>query len=201
MKCYDEAAAALRLVAAQSPSRGSMRDGDWLIGWGCATASLSDPCWRRGRARAALRERQGRACRSRRTISAPAPIRWSAQMAAERLGVPVDAGDGRARRQRPAAGAGRRRLDHHRQRLLGRAKACDAIRDKLVRPRRPEGRADAGRRRSAARRLPDASSGSASARDRGICRVRARTASSRRRSTSSTQGSSTHRRRLQKATR
>ena len=37
IKCFDEAAAAFgwRL---RSPAPGSMRDGDWLIGWGCATA-------------------------------------------------------------------------------------------------------------------------------------------------------------------
>ncbi len=37
MKCYDEAAAAFGW-AKRSAGPGSMRDGDWLIGWGCASA-------------------------------------------------------------------------------------------------------------------------------------------------------------------
>ena len=46
MKCYDEAAAAFGWKR-REPQPASMRDGDWLIGWGCATAVLSDPCRRR----------------------------------------------------------------------------------------------------------------------------------------------------------
>jgi xanthine dehydrogenase YagR molybdenum-binding subunit len=38
MKCYDEAAKAFGW-SRRSRKPGSMRDGDWLIGWGCATAS------------------------------------------------------------------------------------------------------------------------------------------------------------------
>jgi xanthine dehydrogenase YagR molybdenum-binding subunit len=37
MKCYDEAAATFGW-AKRSAQPGSMRDGDWLIGWGCASA-------------------------------------------------------------------------------------------------------------------------------------------------------------------
>src|SRR5262245_42328325 len=37
MKCYDEAAAAFGWKQ-RGAQRRSMRDGDWLIGWGCATA-------------------------------------------------------------------------------------------------------------------------------------------------------------------
>ena len=37
MKCYDEAAKAFGW-SKRTPEPGSMRDGDWLIGWGCATA-------------------------------------------------------------------------------------------------------------------------------------------------------------------
>jgi xanthine dehydrogenase YagR molybdenum-binding subunit len=37
MKCYDEAAAAFGWKQRSAQPR-SMRDGDWLIGWGCATA-------------------------------------------------------------------------------------------------------------------------------------------------------------------
>src|SRR5262249_58532936 len=37
MTCYDEAARAFGWRR-REPRPGSMRDGDWLIGWGCATA-------------------------------------------------------------------------------------------------------------------------------------------------------------------
>lgn len=45
MKCYDEASRAFGWEK-RNPVVGSMRDGDWLIGWGCATATyptLSGP--------------------------------------------------------------------------------------------------------------------------------------------------------------
>ncbi|MDQ0392966.1 xanthine dehydrogenase family protein molybdopterin-binding subunit [Labrys monachus] len=38
MQCYDAAAQAFGW-SKRSPEPGSMRDGDWLIGWGCATAT------------------------------------------------------------------------------------------------------------------------------------------------------------------
>lgn len=38
MKCYDAASAAFGW-GRRNPQPGSMRDGDWLIGWGCATAT------------------------------------------------------------------------------------------------------------------------------------------------------------------
>jgi xanthine dehydrogenase YagR molybdenum-binding subunit len=37
MQCYDEAGGAFGWKR-RDPRPGSMRDGDWLIGWGCATA-------------------------------------------------------------------------------------------------------------------------------------------------------------------
>ncbi len=37
MKCYDEASAAFGWKDRKAEP-GQMRDGDWLIGWGCATA-------------------------------------------------------------------------------------------------------------------------------------------------------------------
>jgi xanthine dehydrogenase YagR molybdenum-binding subunit len=37
MQCYDQAASAFGW-AKRNPRPGAMRDGDWLIGWGCATA-------------------------------------------------------------------------------------------------------------------------------------------------------------------
>ena len=36
MRCYDEAARSFGWER-RDPRIGSMRDGDWLIGWGCAT--------------------------------------------------------------------------------------------------------------------------------------------------------------------
>ena len=38
MKCYDEASTAFGW-AKRNPKPGSMKEGDWLIGWGCATAT------------------------------------------------------------------------------------------------------------------------------------------------------------------
>jgi xanthine dehydrogenase YagR molybdenum-binding subunit len=38
MKCYDEASKAFGWKK-RNPEPGSMRDGDWLVGWGCATAA------------------------------------------------------------------------------------------------------------------------------------------------------------------
>ena len=38
MKCYDAASAAFGWQR-RNPQPGSMRDGDWLVGWGCATAT------------------------------------------------------------------------------------------------------------------------------------------------------------------
>jgi len=38
MQCYDEASAAFGWKD-RSPEPGSMSDGDWLVGWGCATCS------------------------------------------------------------------------------------------------------------------------------------------------------------------
>jgi xanthine dehydrogenase YagR molybdenum-binding subunit len=38
MQCYDEAARAFGW-AKREPKPGSMREGEWLVGWGCATAT------------------------------------------------------------------------------------------------------------------------------------------------------------------
>jgi xanthine dehydrogenase YagR molybdenum-binding subunit len=46
MKCFDEASKAFGWEK-RTPQPGSMRDGDWLIGWGCATATYPtqlNPC-------------------------------------------------------------------------------------------------------------------------------------------------------------
>src|SRR6201992_4056087 len=38
MKCFDQAAARFGWER-RNPKPGSMHDGDWLVGWGCATAT------------------------------------------------------------------------------------------------------------------------------------------------------------------
>jgi xanthine dehydrogenase YagR molybdenum-binding subunit len=46
MKCYDEASKAFGWEG-RNPQTSSMRDGDWLVGWGCATATYPtqlNPC-------------------------------------------------------------------------------------------------------------------------------------------------------------
>ena len=118
------------------------------------------------------------------------------QMAAERLGVPLDEVTRRARRQRSAAGAGRRRLQHHREHLLGRDEGLRRDPQRLSRPRRRRRRwptrpaAELGRRwRPTARRAARGQRSSARRRrDRGICRVRAARAPSRTPSSSSMHG-------------
>ena len=84
-------------------------------------------------ARASFAGRPAR-CRRPRTRSATAPIPSSARRRPNAWAA-ARQGDGRARRHRAAARAGRRRLQHHRQRDVV-VKACDAIRAKLS--RRPE---------------------------------------------------------------
>ena len=72
MTCYDEAATAFGWKR-RDPQPGSMRDGDWLIGWGCATASIRPISAPRPRACSFMpTARCG--CRPPRTRSATAPI-------------------------------------------------------------------------------------------------------------------------------
>ena len=104
----------------RSPAPGSMRDGDWLVGWGCATAvyptQISTAAARvrltpDGAARVSIaqpRDRQRRLYRRR-----PVPPRrgWGCR--------PTRSRSNSATADLPA-GAGRRRLEHDRQRNLGR---------------------------------------------------------------------------------
>ena len=88
MPCFDQAAAAFGWNG-RDPRPGSMRDGDWLIGWGCATA-----CYPSQFAPAVARVRI--TADGRVTVSTAAHeigtgvYTVMAQTAAERLGVPVE---------------------------------------------------------------------------------------------------------------
>ena len=89
MPCFDAAAKAFGWDK-RNPKPGSMRDGDWLIGWGCATTMYPTqigPAAARVTLDAA---RHAPRCRPRRTRSATAPIPSIALTAADRLGVAPD---------------------------------------------------------------------------------------------------------------
>jgi xanthine dehydrogenase YagR molybdenum-binding subunit len=89
MKCYDQAAQAFGW-SKRSAKPGSMRDGDWLIGWGCASAVYPTHIGA-GTARVQLTS-DGRA---RVQIAAheigTGVMTVVGQMAAEHLGIPLDA--------------------------------------------------------------------------------------------------------------
>lgn len=89
MACYDAAAEAFGWRT-RNPEPGSMRDGDWQIGWGCATATYPT-------------QMSPATARVRLTSDGRAAVQVAAhdlgtgaytvigQMAAERLGLPLDA--------------------------------------------------------------------------------------------------------------
>jgi xanthine dehydrogenase YagR molybdenum-binding subunit len=87
MKCYDEAAAAFGW-SKRSAKPGSMREGDWLIGWGCASAMYPTHI-----GAAAARVQLSADGRARVQIAAHeigvGIYTVLAQMAAERLGIDV----------------------------------------------------------------------------------------------------------------
>jgi xanthine dehydrogenase YagR molybdenum-binding subunit len=89
MQCYDEAAKAFGW-SQRTAKPGSMRDGDWLIGWGCASAVYPTHV-----GAAAARVRLLADGHARVQIAAHeigTGVRTVvAQMAAERLGIPVSA--------------------------------------------------------------------------------------------------------------
>jgi len=89
MKCFDEAAAAFGWNQ-RSADPGSMRDGDWLIGWGCALA-----CYPSQMTPSAARVKLERRGNVRVQIGAHeignGAYTVIAQVAAERLGVPITA--------------------------------------------------------------------------------------------------------------
>ena len=117
MQCYDEAGGAFGWKR-RDPRPGSMRDGDWLIGWGCATAVYPTHV-----ATATARVRlmpDGKV----RVQSAAHEIGNGAytvigQMAAQRTRRPAVRDHRRARRFRSSAGDGRGRLQHDGQHLFG----------------------------------------------------------------------------------
>ena len=87
MQCYQQAADAFGW-AKRTPEPGSMRDGDWLIGWGCATAIYPTHT---GAAAARVRlNAEGEALVQIAAHEIGTGVRTVvAQMAAERLGIPL----------------------------------------------------------------------------------------------------------------
>jgi xanthine dehydrogenase YagR molybdenum-binding subunit len=87
MKCYDEAAHRFGW-SERAPRPGSMRDGDWLIGWGCASAVYPTHV-----GAAAVRVRLMANSEARVQIAAheigTGTYTVIGQMAAERLGIPL----------------------------------------------------------------------------------------------------------------
>jgi xanthine dehydrogenase YagR molybdenum-binding subunit len=131
MQCFDKAAAAFGW-AKRLPAPRSMRDGDWLIGWGCATA-----CYPTQIAAAAARVRLTPDGEARVQIAAhdigTGAYTVIGQAAAERLGVDpsrvtVELGD-TVLPPGPVAGGSNTTASATSVVL----KACNAIRDKLFR--------------------------------------------------------------------
>nr|WP_185984243.1 xanthine dehydrogenase family protein molybdopterin-binding subunit [Aureimonas mangrovi] len=88
MRCFDEAAAAFGW-GGRSPQPGSMRDGDWLVGWGCAGAFY--PAYAGDSAARVRLSADGRVhVSSAGHELGQGMYTMMAQVAAEELGVPVD---------------------------------------------------------------------------------------------------------------
>jgi xanthine dehydrogenase YagR molybdenum-binding subunit len=131
IKCYDQAADAFGWKQ-RDPQPGSMRDGDWLVGWGCATAVYPTHV---GAATARVRLRSDGSVRVQTAAHEIGNGVYTvlAQLAAERLGVPlssvtVEVGDTNVP-PAPVAGGSNTTASTSSAVL----KACDAIRDKLFR--------------------------------------------------------------------
>ncbi len=131
MKCYDQAADAFGWQ--QRDARpGAMRDGDWLIGWGCASAFYPTHV---GAATARVRLLPNGEVRVQTAAHEIGNGVYTVlgQLAAERLGVPlssvtVEVGDS-SLPPAPVAGGSNTTASTSSAVL----KACDAIRDKLFR--------------------------------------------------------------------
>jgi xanthine dehydrogenase YagR molybdenum-binding subunit len=129
MRCYDEAAQAFGW-SRRNAQPGSMRDGDWLIGWGCATAVYPTHI---GVATARVRllaDGKVRVQTAAHDIGTGA-YTVIGQAAAERLGVPIESvtvelGDS-ALPPAPVAGGSNTTAST----CSAVMKACDAIREKL----------------------------------------------------------------------
>jgi xanthine dehydrogenase YagR molybdenum-binding subunit len=131
MACYDQAAAAFGW-AQRSPEPGSMRDGDWLIGWGCASAFYPTHI---GPATARVRLMANGDVRVQSAAHEIGNGVYTVlgQMAAERLGVEVssvavEVGDSQLP---PAPVAGGSNTTASTCNAV--MKACDAIREKIFR--------------------------------------------------------------------
>ena len=143
MQCYDEAAKAFGWEK-RNPQPGSMRDGDWLIGWGCATAVYPTHV---GAAAARVRlNANGHAHVQIAAHEIGVGVNTIvAQMAAERLGLPVSAvtvetGDSNLPPSTVAGGSNQAASC-----CSVVLKACDAILDKLSRATTTTGSGSNGR--------------------------------------------------------
>jgi len=130
MQCYDEAAKAFGW-SQRKPQPGSTRDGDWLVGWGCASAVYPTHV-----GAAAARVRLFADGKTRVQIAAhdlgTGAYTVIGQMAAERLGVPVSSvtvelGDSTLPPAPPAGGS-----NTTASACSAVIKACDALRAKLA---------------------------------------------------------------------
>jgi xanthine dehydrogenase YagR molybdenum-binding subunit len=131
MKCYDQAAQAFGWKQ-RDPRPGSMQEGDWLIGWGCATAVYPTHV---GAATARVQLRSDGRVRVQTAAHEIGNGVYTvlAQLAAERLGVPlasvtVEIGDTNVP-PAPVAGGSKTTAST----CSAVLKACDAIRDRLFR--------------------------------------------------------------------
>ena len=131
MQCYDEASRAFGW-SHRNPQPGSMRDGNWLIGWGCATA-----CYPTQMSPATARVKFDRHGKAQVAVAAHeignGAYTVIGQMAAERLGITLDAvkvelGDTELP-PGPVAGGSVTTASV----CSAVMKACDAIRDRLFR--------------------------------------------------------------------
>src|SRR5436190_13346197 len=152
MKCYDQAAERFGW-ANRSAQPGSMRDGDWLIGWGCASAVYPTHV---GAATARVRlQANGEAHVQIAAHEIGVGIRTViAQTAAEQLGIPVasvevETGDS-ALPPSPVAGGSNQTASC----CSVVMKACDAIKAKLSSPETTgSGTGDAGKLEDKFKRL------------------------------------------------
>ncbi len=143
VECFEQGAEAFGWKD-RKPEPGSMRDGDWLVGWGCATATYPTQI-----APAAVRVRLSPDASVRVQIAAHeignGAYTVIGQAAAERLGVPVDLvtvelGDSTLPAG-PVAGGSNTTASA----TSAVVKACDAIRAKLLQAASASGQGAGGR--------------------------------------------------------
>ena len=132
MPCFDAGGQARSAGRSAIRGPGSMRDGDWLVGWGCATTCYPTNMGAATAPRAADAARVGAGADGERTRSAPASMTALALTAASGLGVQleqvqVEVGDSDLP---PAPVAGGSNSTASICTVV--AKACDQIRDQLA---------------------------------------------------------------------